>query len=158
MLLGELRFLKNVDDNNDVWAYKTWQIGAEENLNWSKGSETNADKANVGDLILLLQRPEHIQETRVTHLLEVISEKKEIVDSGPWGIVRRVRVIWVANFEPQFESFIPCESDILGWKRQRPQGTNVIEITNIKDGKVLNIWQSMAIFQRHVAGMLGLIE
>ena len=52
MLLDKLRFFKNVDDDNDVWAYKAWQIGAEENLNWSKGSETNANKASVGDLIL----------------------------------------------------------------------------------------------------------
>ena len=158
MLLDKLRFFKNVDDDNEVWAYKAWQIGAEENLNWSKGSETNANKASVGDLILLLQRPNHIQDTRVTHLLEVVSEKSETIDPGPWGVVRRVRVIWVANFDPQLEAFIPRESNILGWKRQRPQGTNVIEITNIKDGKTLQIWHSMAIFQRHVAGILGLIE
>jgi hypothetical protein len=107
MLLDKLRFFKNVDDDNDVWAYKAWQIGAEENLNWSKGSETNANKASVGDLILLLQRPNHIQDTRVTHLLEVVSEKSETIDPGPWGVVRRVRVIWVANFDPQLEAFIP---------------------------------------------------
>jgi hypothetical protein len=153
MLLDRLRFLKNVDDDNDTWAYKTWQIGAEENLNWSKGSETNADKANVGDLLILVQRPNHVQATRVTHLLEVISEKSEAIDSGPWGVVRRVQVIWAANFEPQFEAFIPRESDILGWKRQRHQGTNVIEILNIKEGKILQTWHSMEIFQRHVAGI-----
>lgn len=161
MLLEKLRFIKNVDhDDKDLWAYSAWNVGDEDNLNWSagKGSEANANKPNPGDLMLLVQNPSSVPEARITHLLEVISDASETIDTGHWGLVRRVRVIWVAKFAPGFEDFIPREQDILGWKRQRNQGSMAVEIDNIKDGKVLELWHSMETFQRHVAGMLGLIE
>jgi hypothetical protein len=62
----------------------------------------------------------------------------------------------VADFE--HESSVPKDKDMFGWKRQRNQGTNIVELENIKEGKVLQLWHSLEIFQRHVAGMLGLIE
>jgi hypothetical protein len=135
-------------------------VGNEENLNWTKGqgSEANANKPDPGDLMLLVQNPNFIEGARVTHLLEIISETSETLDAGQWGLVRRVRVVWVANFEAGFEKFVPREQDILGWKRQRNQGSMAVEFNNIKDGKVLQIWHSIETFQRHVAGMLGLIE
>ena len=154
MTLEKLKFVKNIDASN--WAYQDWQWGSQQWLNWSKGSEANANKARLGDIILLVQKPDHVPQARVTHLIEVISEAAETIDDGDWGVVRQVSVIWVADFE--HESSVPKDKDIFGWKRQRNQGTNIVELGNIKEGKVLQLWHSLEIFQRHVAGMLGLIE
>jgi hypothetical protein len=152
--LKNLKFIKNIDDVD--WAYKAWKRGSLENLHWSKDTATNANRATQGDQILLVQKPNHLQSARITHLVEVVSPTSERIDDGDWGIIRQVSVLWVANFE--HESCIPKHSDIFGWKRQRNQGTNLIELGNIKGGKILEIWHSPEIFQRHVAGMLGLIE
>ncbi|MDX2213903.1 MAG: hypothetical protein SFY66_11510 [Oculatellaceae cyanobacterium bins.114] len=151
--LEKLRFVKNIDDSD--WAYKDWQKGSQQHLHWAKGSETNANKAQLGDLILLVQKPDHIQEARVTHLVEVTSNAAE-TSGGDWGIVRQVSVIWVADFT--HEASIARDRDLFGWKRQRAQGTNLIELENIKEGKLLHLWHSPEIFQQHVAGILRLIE
>ncbi len=100
LTLNKLKFIKNIDDPN-CWAYEqdTWQTGKEVELNWSntKGSETNAAKANQGDLILLVQNPPASEHTLVTHLVQVTSAEAERKDEGEWGIVRKVKVIWRAT-------------------------------------------------------------
>jgi hypothetical protein len=154
MDLTKLKFVKNIDDLG--WAYQNWQINQEVQLNWPKGSEANAQKALQGDLILLIQKPRHIEEARVTHLVEVISNNAETIDSGNWGVIRKVRPLWVASFNQ--EASIPKNKDIFGWKRHRHEGPNLVEIKNIKDGKVEKIWNSLEIFYQHVACMLSLIE
>jgi len=155
MNLESLKFVKNIDDESK-WAYRNWEKGTEQKLNWSKGdgNEKNANKAQVGDLILLVQRPDHISEARVTHLVEVVSVSSQIIDDGHWGIIREVSVIWVADFD--CESFIPRDQDVFGWNRKRPEGTMIVELENLKKGTFLELWHSLEIFQRHVAGMLGL--
>lgn len=160
MHLDKLRFIKNVDDDdNGVWAYQAWKDGDEGDLNWSagQGNETNADKPSRGDLMLLVQKTKLVDYARVTHLVEVISDSSKTVGEGQWGLVRQVRVLWVADFTPGLEAAIPREHDILGWQHRRVQGTRAIELENIEDGKVLQLWHSMEVFQRHVAGILGLI-
>ncbi|MBD2462302.1 hypothetical protein H6G89_14735 [Oscillatoria sp. FACHB-1407] len=154
MSLEKLRFVKNIDDSG--WAYKDWQKGSQQHLHWSKGGEANANKAQLGDLVLLVQKPNHIQEARATHLVEVTSSAAETIADDNWGIVRQVSVIWVADFT--HEASIPRDRDLFGWKRQRPQGTNLVELEKVKDGTLFQFWHSPNIFQRHVAGMLRLIE
>ena len=108
MDLAKLKFVKNIDDSG--WAYQNWQINQEVRLNWPKGSKANADKAIQGELILLIQKPRHIEEARVTHLVEVISDDAETIDSGEWGVIRKVRPLWIASFDQ--ESAIPKDRDI----------------------------------------------
>lgn len=155
--LDSFKFIKNIDDPNR-WAYEedAWQIGQEVELNWSntKGSETNAAKANQGDLILLVQKPPVSEHTLVTHLVQVTSAEAERKDEGEWGIVRKVKVIWRAI--PNDIASAPKDQDLFGWKRHRAQGTNMGLIENIKSGHVLHLWHSLDIFRLHAIGLLGL--
>ena len=157
MNLSKLQFVKNIDDPNN-WAYSDWAQGSQQQLHWSSatGSFTNADKANIGDMILLVQKPPGIDSTIATHLVEVSSINAEEINDNEWGIVRQVKVIWVANH--QFPSCVPKDKDIFGWKRHRAQGPRIIQLTNIKDERISEIWHSLEIFQRHVSCMLGLTE
>jgi hypothetical protein len=109
MKLDRLKFVKNIDDS-ERWAYADWSQGSQQDLHWAnaKGDSTNADKSDVDDLILLVQKffPA-APETRVTHLVK---------------------------------------------------GTKIVKLENLKDDRVNHLWHSIEIFQRHVAGMLGLTE
>jgi hypothetical protein len=155
MNLEKLKFVKNID-NPEHWAYADWPQGSQQDLHWPKGSKTTADKADMGDLILLVQKPPYIPETLATHLVEVITTSAEEIDDGDWGIIRQVRVIWAAD--PNNQSFAPKDKDIFGWKRHRAEGPRVILLTNVKEGRIVQLWHSIEIFQRHVASMLGLTE
>ncbi|MCX5963379.1 MAG: hypothetical protein NT070_09600 [Cyanobacteria bacterium] len=158
MKLETLKFVKNIDDS-DRWAYSDWQHGSQQQLHWAnaKGDITNADKADLGDLILLVQKflPDS-PETLVTHLVKVISTSAETLGDEDWGIVREVEVIWVADFTHL--ASIPTDKDVFGWKRRRPQGTKIVQLENLKDNRVSQLWHSIEIFQRHVTSMLGLTE
>jgi hypothetical protein len=157
MNLEKLKFVKNIDDP-ERWAYADWPQGSEQDLHWpnSKGSKASADKADMGDLILLVQKPPHIPETLATHLVEVITTSAEEINDGEWGIIRQVKVLWAAD--PNNKSFAPKDKDIFGWKRHRAEGPRVILLTNVKEGRILQLWHSTEIFQRHIASMLGLTE
>ena len=156
MNLENLKFVKNIDDP-DRWAYADWQQGSQQQLHWAnaKGDRANADKADLDDLILLVQKfLSDSAETRVTHLVKVISTSAETIGDGDWGIVREVEVIWVADFT--HIAAIPTDKDLFGWNRHRPQGTKVVELKNLGDDRVNQLWHSIEIFQRHVTSMLGL--
>ena len=165
MNLENLKFVKNIDDP-DRWAYADWQQGSQQQLHWAngKGDITNANKADLDDLILLVQKflPDR-PETRVTHLVKVISTSAETIEDADWGIVREVEVLWVADFTNL--TAVPTDKDVFGWKRHRPQGTKIVELENLGDNRVIHgdnrviqLWHSIEIFQRHVASMLGLTE
>ena len=158
MNLENLKFVKNIDDP-DRWAYADWQQGSQQQLHWAnaKGDITNADKADLGDIILLVQKfPPKSQETRVTHLVKVSSTSAETLGDEDWGIVREVEVLWVADFTNL--AAIPTDKDLFGWKRHRPQGTKIVKLENLKDNRVSQLWHSIEIFQRHITSMLGLTE
>lgn len=88
MNLERLKFVKNIDDNQ--WAYSTWEVGHKAQLNWPSGCEANADKAERGDLVLLIQKPNHIPDARVTHLVKIMTDQADTIDQGEWNIVRKV--------------------------------------------------------------------
>jgi hypothetical protein len=157
MNLDRLKFVKNIDDP-ERWAYKDWQRHSQQQLHWSnaKGNVANADKANIDDLILLVQKSPHSQETHLTHLVKVISASAETISEGDWSVIREVAVIWVADFT--HPASIPTDKDVFGWKRHRPQGTKIVQLENLKDNQVIQLWHSLEIFQRHVAGILGITE
>jgi len=155
MNLDRLKFVKNIDDP-ERWAYADWKQGSQQHLHWAnaKGDFTNADKAAKGDLILLVQKSPHSAETRITHLVEVVSISAETLSDGDWGIGREVAVVWVADFANL--ASIPTDTNVFGWERHRPQGTKIVKLENLKDNRVIQLWHSLEIFQRHVAGMLTL--
>jgi hypothetical protein len=156
MKLDRLKFVKNIDDQ-DRWAYADWPQGSQQDLHWPniKGSKANADKADIGDLILLVQKPPHIPETLATHLVEVVTTSAEEINDE-WGIIRRVKVLWAAD--PDNQSYAPTDKNIFGWKRHRAEGPHVILLSNVKEGRIFQLWHSIEIFQRHVASMLSLTE
>ena len=158
MNLENLKFVKNIDDP-DRWAYADWQQGSQQQLHWAnaRGDIANANKADLYDLILLVQKflPDS-SETRVTHLVKVISTSSETIEDGDWGIVREVEVVWVADFINL--AAVPTDKDLFGWKRRRPEGTKIVKLENLKDNRVSQLWHSIEIFQRHVTSMLGLTE
>jgi hypothetical protein len=159
MKLDRLKFVKNIDDPKQ-WAYADWQKGSQHDLHWAtnaKGDKTNADKADIGDLILLVQKfLPAAPETHVTHLVKVVSTHATTHSDSDWGIVRTVAVVWVADFANL--PAVPTDQAVFGWNRHRPQGTKVVELKNLKDDRVNQLWHSIEIFQRHVASMLGLTE
>ena len=155
MNLDRLKFVKNIDDP-ERWAYADWNLGSQQHLHWAntKGDSANADKADLDDLILLVQKSPHSVETRVTHLVKVVSTSAETLSADDWGIVREVAVVWVADFANL--ASIPTDTGVFGWERHRPQGGKLVKLGNLKDNRVVQLWHSLEIFQRHVAGMLGL--
>ena len=157
MNLDRLKFVKNIDDSAR-WAYADWKQGSQQNLHWAnaKGDSTNADKAELDDLILLVQKSPHSAETHVTHLVKVVSPRAKTLSDGDWGIVREVAVVWVADFANL--ASIPTDTNVFGWKRHRPAGGKLVKLENLKANRVNQLWHSPEIFQRHVAGMLRLTQ
>ena len=156
MNLDRLKFVKNIDDSAR-WAYADWKQGSQQNLHWAnaKGDSTNADKAELDDLILLVQKSPHSAETHVTHLVKVVSPRAKTLSDGDWGIVREVAVVWVADFANL--ASIPTDTNVFGWKRRRPQGGKLVKLENLKDNQVIQL-HSLEIFQKRVASMLGLTQ
>ena len=156
MNLDRLKFVKNIDDP-ERWAYADWNLGSQQHLHWAntKGDSANADKADLDDLILLVQKSPHNAQTRVTHLVKVVSTSAETLSDGDWGIVREVAVVWVADFANL--ASIPTDTNVFGWKRRRPQGGKLVKLENLKDNRVIQL-HSLEIFQRHVASVLGLTQ
>ena len=156
MNLDRLKFVKNIDDP-ERWAYKDWKLGSQQDLHWAnaKGDSANADKADLNDLILLVQRSPHSAETHVTHLVKVVSPRAKTLSDGNWGIVREVAVVWVADFANL--ASIPTDTNVFGWKRRRPQGGKLVKLENLKDNQVIQL-HSLEIFQKRVASMLGLTQ
>jgi len=157
MNLDRLKFVKNIDDPAG-WAYEDWKLGSQQDLHWAnaKRDHASADKADLDDLILLVQKSPHSVETRVTHLVKVVSTSAETLSADDWGIVREVAVVWVADFANL--ASIPTDTDVFGWKRHRPAGGKLVKLENLKANRVTQLWHSPEIFQRHVAGMLRLTQ
>ncbi|MEH2456921.1 hypothetical protein [Nostoc sp.] len=106
MDFGRLEYIKNVNDDNDVWAYESSPIGAYFRLNFKKSNNTGVDihafNLPKGSLIILSQkRPEY--ERYLTHVVELVNEgsedKPQWETTGTWGIFRWVKVHWIADFD-----------------------------------------------------------
>lgn len=99
---SRLEYIKNVNDDSDVWAYEDYPIGAYFRLNFkeSTGVDNHAFNLTKGSLIILSQkRPEY--ERYLTHVVELVNEggeDKAQRETGTWGIFRWVKVHWIADF------------------------------------------------------------
>ena len=93
MDLSQLKWLKNVRNENVDWVYKLNEMPIPEArvflLHW-RNDESNAQKPLKGDLIAL------VQSARVTHIVELLDY---VVYKDPnkteWGIHRLVQTIWM---------------------------------------------------------------
>jgi hypothetical protein len=126
MNLDNLKWIKYVNDQGDKsWAYEEEKRHSIFPLNWKADQIDNAAKVQCGDLMLLLQ------EGHVTHLVEVTDDKPDKVEDGEWGVVRQVKVLWVANFKD--ENCIPKQRDLFGYspKDMQAEGLKAWKISKI---------------------------
>ncbi|MEH1912677.1 hypothetical protein [Nostoc sp.] len=99
---SRLEYIKNVNDDDDVWAYKDCSIGDDFRLNFKKGKGVDNHALNLpkGSFIILSQkRPGY--ERALTHVVELVNEgSKDKLDwkTGTWDIFRLVKVHWIADF------------------------------------------------------------
>ncbi|MEH2200469.1 hypothetical protein [Nostoc sp.] len=101
---SRLEYIKNVNDDGDVWAYEGYPIGAYFRLNFKESKDTSVDthafKLPKGSLIILSQRPAG-KNRYLTHVVELVNEGSEDEpqrEKGTWGIFRWVKVHWIADF------------------------------------------------------------
>ncbi|MHC5891108.1 hypothetical protein [Nostoc sp.] len=99
---SRLEYIKNVNNDNGVWAYELHPIGEDFQLNFKKGKGVDNHAFNLpkGSFIILSQkRPGY--ERSLTHVVELVnegSEDKPEWNTGTWGIFRWVKVHWIADF------------------------------------------------------------
>jgi hypothetical protein len=93
MNLQRLFWTKNiVPQGEEKWAYKQVEFSDEFRLNW-RNNEVNANKPELGDLILLRQKG------YVTHLVKVLDLKLEYESwQGDFRVYRLVEVLWVIDW------------------------------------------------------------
>ncbi|HLP89726.1 MAG TPA: hypothetical protein VK184_14190 [Nostocaceae cyanobacterium] len=134
MDLTRLEYIKNINDSSD-WAYKHYLVGSYFPLNFKKNEDSDSERVDnhalklpKGSLIILSQRPpEH--ERYLTHVVELVnegSEDKPQWDTGEWGIIRWVKVHWVADFNDI--SRIPLDREVMktdwGWRNTTAKSLN----------------------------------
>jgi hypothetical protein len=148
MTLDNLKWIKYVNDQGGKdWAYEEEKLHSVFSLNWKADQIDNAAKVQCDDLILLLQ------EGHVTHLVEVTDNEPRKVEDSEWGVVRQVKVWWIADFN--HENHIPRQRDLFGYSPSYAGGTvkKLEKLTEISP-----TWHSIDIFRRHVAGLLRLTD
>ncbi|MDM9581197.1 hypothetical protein [Nostoc sp. GT001] len=100
---SRLEYIKNVNDDRDIWAYKIYPVGAYFQLNFKegKGVDNHAFNLPKGSFIILSQKlPEY--ERFLTHVVELVNEGSEDKPQwgiDTWGIFRWVKVHWIADFD-----------------------------------------------------------
>jgi hypothetical protein len=113
--INRLSYIKNVNDDNG-WVYKDYPVGSYFLLHFSRGddgADTHALRLPKGAHIILSQRPPQ-NDRYLTHVVELVNDGSE--DETQWisdqfGIVRWVKVNWVANFNSL--SSIPIDKDVM---------------------------------------------
>jgi len=122
--LNKLFWLKNVNpkDTDEDWAYEGLPLADNFNLHWPTQAKSNAERAEIGDIILL------IQFTCVTHLVEVVGDVKS-TNSKKHKWVREVKPLWSGvEVTPTTEK---GSDDVLGFKYRCRDG-QVISIQSCK--------------------------
>jgi hypothetical protein len=130
MNTSKIKYVKLVNytyEQCNAWSYKEFGKGREFDLHWSlnadeearlsneefrrrrNAKETNANKANLGDIILLFQNHAKYRH-RFTHAVEVISSKAELEDEDYW--TRKVEVTWTHPSE-DWDNCLPPETRII---------------------------------------------
>ena len=149
MNLDNLKWIKYINPQGDeVRAYEEWKLDSVFSLHWKADQINNAKQVQRSDLILLLQKG------YVTHLVEVTDDSPRKVDDSEWGVVRDIRVLWVADFK--HENHIPRQRDLFGYAPPGYAGGTVKKLENLKN--ISPTWNSLDIFRRHVAGLLRLTD
>ncbi len=125
MDLSNLKWTKNVKHKDgELWAYPDFNAGDLFKLAW-KDNNSNADKTDKDDLILLRQRG------YVTHLVKVIDYKHERESwEGFYNIYRIVETLWTINFNHPLVS--EKADKVFGYPKVLSyEGGNVMELQTL---------------------------
>lgn len=152
MNLKNLKWTKNISPQyGEPWAYQEFKAGHPFNLSW-KENKLNASKPERADLILLRQK------SFVTHLVEILDHDPEQEDwSGPYNIYRKVKVLWVIDWDNQPDSL---KSDkLFGYPAVlKYQGGNAMKLEKLPTFK--QHWNSeggLSLFQEKILNALKLL-
>ena len=150
MTLQNLKWTKNVDPRGtEPWAYQSFKPGNLFKLAWSKKSESNANKPQREDLILLRQHG------YVTHLVEVHDYKAEHEKSeGDFDIYRIVEVRWVIDWNEPPESL--KANKLFGYQLHL-EGGNVMSLDMEKCKEHWQTRGGLTAFQDRVLATLNLL-
>lgn len=151
MNLQRLFWTKNiVPQGEEKWAYKQVRFSDEFHLSW-KNNEVNANKPELGDLILLRQKG------YVTHLIKVLDcELKYESWQGDFCIYRLVEVLWVIDWGALPNS--DRAESIFSYPVRYRSG-NVMNLRTLPTfQKYWNENGGLNAFQRQVREMLNLLD
>ena len=148
MDFSRLAYIKNVNDDSD-WAYKEYPVGAYFPLTFKRNDGVEAHALNLpkGKLVILSQNPPTRNERCLTHVVEICNDANEDQPqwvSGPWGIVRWVKVSWVTNF--QDPNKIPVDKNVMkaewGWRDTKAK--------LLESPSLMNEWHSIDDLRTHL--------
>lgn len=151
---SNILWLKNVKRNQgEGWAYEDVGLNRTFLLNWPTAKKNSAGTPNVGDIILLFQKPNKINGKRnykvhLTHLVSPVSE--EIIpdeDSPKHKWCREVRLI----AKPGFINAIPNPGNFIFFLANRGL-TNPIKNLESRDELTINETQNQIwdLFQNYI--------
>jgi hypothetical protein len=139
-LIARLEYIKNVDRQDITddkvwdWAYKSYQVGEEFQLQFHSENGEERIKNHVlklpkGALIILSQKPLN-KDRYLTHVVELVNEgfkdQPQWRGEDTWGIFRLVKVHWIADFNNL--SKIPLDKDVMqvNWGYQNTLAKSLI--------------------------------
>jgi hypothetical protein len=137
-----------VPQGEEKWAYKPFKVGDKLHLNW-KSNEVNANKPELGDLILLRQRG------YVTHLVRVSDDELKYESwRGDFSIYRLVEVLWAIDWDILSDS---KRAETIFSYPVRYRSGNIMDIRTLPTFQ--KYWDKnggLSAFQRQVREMLDL--
>ncbi|MEP0812705.1 hypothetical protein [Coleofasciculus sp. FACHB-SPT9] len=150
-----LEYIKNVNNVNepDKWAYEDYPLGSHFQLNFKEGMgvEAHALKLPKGALIILSQKPVGYERC-LTHIVELVNEGSEDQSQwklGEWGIFRRVKIHWVADFSNPYR--IPLDKDVMradwGWRDTKAK--------SLASPSLMSQWNNIESLRTHLKGVFS---
>ena len=162
MNFNNLKYIKNITDWDGQWAYKNHPKNYYFRLNFHKNKnsenqrvETNANKLEKGDLIILSQKKETENNRYLTHIVEIVNDAdndKQQWDydtntENEWKIFRWVKVHWVADFNNV--SSIPIDYDVMQVKDWGYQNT-LAKLLEGNDNNLMRQWGDIETLRKHL--------
>ena len=142
MDFSQLEYIKNINDERG-WAYKECPKYSYFPLTFKRGDtvEAHVCKLPKGSLIILSQRHPNKSERYLTHVVELCNEDHEDKSqwgSDPWGIIRWVKVCWIADFSnidtmPIDQAVMQAEWGLFDTKAKLLKSTNLMNRWNSVD-------------------------
>ena len=124
------------------------------NFHRNKNTETHVQKLPKGSLILLSQRPDKNGDRHITHIVELVNEGQEDLEqvnsNSEWGLIRWVKVKWVADFSNTKK--IPVDQDVLKVEWGKYSGL----AKSLASKNLMAEWGSIMDLRHHIQSKLKL--